>query len=197
MKILQINSSVRGTASASTRLASSIVARLLRLDPKATLVVREATRQPILDEVALEALFTPADARSPEQAARTAIDDATIAEVQAAEVLVIGVPMYNFGVPVQLKAWIDAIAKAGVTFRYTASGPEGLLKGKKVFVALARGGLYRDTPADSQVPYLKSVLGFLGMSDIHFIHAEGLAMGEDVAAKAFAAAEAEIENLAL
>ncbi|MBK9220376.1 MAG: NAD(P)H-dependent oxidoreductase [Uliginosibacterium sp.] len=197
MKILQINSSVRGTASASTRLASSIVARLLRLDPKATLVVREARRQPILDEVALEALFTPADARSPEQAARTAIDDATIAEVQAAEVLVIGVPMYNFGVPVQLKAWIDAIAKAGVTFRYTASGPEGLLKGKKVFVALARGGLYRDTPADSQVPYLKSVLGFLGMSDIHFIHAEGLAMGEDVAAKAFAAAEAEIENLAL
>jgi FMN-dependent NADH-azoreductase len=197
MKILQINSSVRGTASASTRLASSIVARLLRLDPKATLVVREATRQPILDEVALEALFTPADARSPEQAARTAIDDATIAEVQAAEVLVIGVPMYNFGVPVQLKAWIDAIAKAGVTFRYSASGPEGLLKGKKVFVALARGGLYRDTPADSQVPYLKSVLGFLGMSDIHFIHAEGLAMGEDVAAKAFAAAEAEIENLAL
>lgn len=197
MKILQINSSVRGTASASTRLASSIVARLLRLDPKATLVVREATRQPILDEVALEALFTPADARSPEQAARTAIDDATIAEVQAAEVLVIGVPMYNFGVPVQLKAWIDAIAKAGVTFRYTASGPEGLLKGKNVFVALARGGLYRDTPADSQVPYLKSVLGFLGMSDIHFIHAEGLAMGEDVAAKAFAAAEAEIENLAL
>ena len=197
MKILQINSSVRGTASASTRLASSIVARLLRLDPKATLVVREATRQPILDEVALEALFTPADARSPEQAARTAIDDATIAEVQAAEVLVIGVPMYNFGVPVQLKAWIDAIAKAGVTFRYTASGPEGLLKGKKVFVALARGGLYRDTPADSQVPYLKSVLGFLGMSDIHFIHAEGLAMGEDEAAKAFAAAEAEIENLAL
>ena len=197
MKILQINSSVRGTASASTRLASSIVARLLRIDPKATLVVREATRQPILDEVALEALFTPADARSPEQAARTAIDDATIAEVQAAEVLVIGVPMYNFGVPVQLKAWIDAIAKAGVTFRYTASGPEGLLKGKKVFVALARGGLYRDTPADTQVPYLKSVLGFLGMSDIHFIHAEGLAMGEDVAAKAFAAAEAEIENLAL
>ena len=197
MKILQINSSVRGTASASTRLASSIVARLLRIDPKATLVVREATRQPILDEVALEALFTPADARSPEQAARTAIDDATIAEVQAAEVLVIGVPMYNFGVPVQLKAWIDAIAKAGVTFRYSASGPEGLLKGKKVFVALARGGLYRDTPADSQVPYLKSVLGFLGMSDIHFIHAEGLAMGEDVAAKAFAAAEAEIENLAL
>ena len=197
MKILQINSSVRGTASASTRLASSIVARLLRIDPKATLVVREATWQPILDEVALEALFTPADARSPEQAARTAIDDATIAEVQAAEVLVIGVPMYNFGVPVQLKAWIDAIAKAGVTFRYTASGPEGLLKGKKVFVALARGGLYRDTPADSQVPYLKSVLGFLGMSDILFIHAEGLAMGEDVAAKAFAAAEAEIENLAL
>ena len=103
--------------------------------------------------------------------------------------------MYNFGVPVQLKAWIDAIAKAGVTFRYTEKGPEGLLKGKKVYVALARGGLYRDTPADSQVPYLKSVLGFLGLSDITFIHAEGLAMGEEPAAKAFADAEAEIAAL--
>lgn len=197
MNILQVNSSVRGTASASTRLANRIVAQLRALDPAAQVVVREATRQPILDEAALGALFTPADARSPEQAARAAIDDVTIAEVQAADIVVLGVPMYNFGVPVQLKAWIDAIAKAGVTFRYTENGPEGLLKGKKVYVALARGGLYRDTPADSQVPYLKSVLGFLGLSDIQFIYAEGLAMGEEVAAKALAAADAEIAALEL
>lgn len=195
MNILQINSSVRGGASASTRLASSIVSRLQALHPGASLTVREAGTQPILDEAALGAIFTPAEQRTPEQAARAAIDEAAIAEVQAADVIVIGVPMYNFGVPVQLKAWIDAIAKAGVTFRYTANGPEGLLKGKKVYLALARGGLYRDTPADSQTPYLKSVLGFLGMTDVSFIHAEGLAMGEEAAAKAFAEAEAEIAAL--
>jgi len=197
MNILQVNSSVRGTASASTRLANSIVSRLQALQPVATLTVRDTTAQPILDEAALGAIFTPADARSPEQAARAAIDDATIAEVKAADVVVIGVPMYNFGVTVQLKAWIDAIAKAGTTFRYTENGPEGLLKGKKVYVALARGGLYKDTPADSQVPYLKSVLGFLGMTDITFIHAEGLSMGEEAAGKAFADAEAEIAALSL
>ncbi|NSL53890.1 FMN-dependent NADH-azoreductase [Uliginosibacterium aquaticum] len=195
MNILQINSSVRGDASASTRLANSIVSRLRALDPSASLTVREAGSQPILDEAALGAIFTPAEARTPEQAARAAIDFAAIAEVQAADVIVIGVPMYNFGVPVQLKAWIDAIAKAGVTFQYTANGPEGLLKGKKVYLALARGGLYRDTPADSQTPYLKSVLGFLGLSDVSFIHAEGLSMGEEAAAKAFAEAEAEIAAL--
>lgn len=197
MNILQINSSVRGTASASTRLATRIVARLQQLQPGAALQVRDATQQPILDEAALGALFVPAAARSSAQAARVAVDDATIAEVQAADVVVIGVPMYNFGVPVQLKAWIDAIARAGGTFRYTANGPEGLLTGKKVFVALARGGLYRDTPADSQVPYLQSVLGFLGMRDIRFVYAEGLAMGEEVAAKALDAAEAEIDQLGL
>ena len=197
MNILQINSSVRGTASASSRLATRIVARLQQLESGSVLRIREATQQPILDEAALGALFSPVEARSPAQAARVAVDDATIAEVQAADVVVIGVPMYNFGVPVQLKAWIDAIARAGVTFRYTANGPEGLLTGKKVLVALARGGLYRDTPADSQVPYLRSVLGFLGMHDIRFIYAEGLAMGEEVAAKALATAEAEIDQLSL
>jgi len=103
--------------------------------------------------------------------------------------------MYNFGVPVQLKTWIDAIARAGVTFRYTEKGPEGLIKGKKVYVALARGGMYRDTPLDSQVPYLKAVLGFLGMSDVEFVYAEGLAMGAEGAAKAFAGADEQIAQL--
>ena len=100
--------------------------------------------------------------------------------------------MYNFAISVQLKAWLDAIARAGVTFRYTDKGPEGLLKNKKVYVALARGGLYRDTPADSQVPYLKMILGFLGMTDVTFIYAEGLAMGPDSVTKAFADADAQI-----
>jgi FMN-dependent NADH-azoreductase len=113
--------------------------------------------------------------------------------VQAADVLVLGVPMYNFGVPAALKNWIDAIARAGVTFKYTDKGPIGLLQGKKVYVALARGGLYRDTPADSQVPYLKSVLGFLGMTDVQFFYAEGLAMGPEAEKKALASATAQID----
>ena len=92
-----------------------------------------------------------------------------------------------------LKSWIDAIARAGVTCRYTESGPQGMLKGKKVYVALARGGLYRDTANDSQVPYLKSVLGFLGLTDVNFIYAEGLAMGPEAAEKAFAQANADLD----
>jgi len=149
---------------------------------------------PILDEAALGALFTPAAQRTGEQAARVALDDALIAEIAAADVVVLGVPMYNFGVPAQLKNWIDAISRAGVTFRYTANGPEGLLTGKKVYVALTRGGKYRNTPADSQVPYLATVLGFLGMKDVHFVYAEGLAMGADAEREALATAYAEIED---
>jgi len=107
-------------------------------------------------------------------------------------VLVLGVPMYNLGVSVQFKSWIDAIARAGVTFRYTEKGPEGLLTGKKVYVALARGGRYRDSAFDTQVPYLKVVLGFLGMTDVEFVYAEGLNMGAEAAEKGFAEAEADL-----
>ncbi|MDO9199641.1 FMN-dependent NADH-azoreductase [Rhodoferax sp.] len=194
MNILQINASARRDGANSTRVANSVVARLQAGHPGATVTLRDlaVTPQPTLDEAALGALFTPADKRSPEQAARVALDDALIAEIQAHDTIVLGVPMYNFGVPVQLKSWIDAIARVGVTFRYTATGPEGLLKGKKVYVALARGGLYRDTANDSQVPYLKSVLGFLGLTDVTFIYAEGLAMGPEAAEKGFAQAEADL-----
>lgn len=198
MKILQINSSARSAGANSTRLADAITTRLKAANPGAVVELRDlaAHPHPVLDEAALGALFTPAEQRSPEQAARVALDDALIAQLQSADAIVIGVPMYNFGVPVQLKTWIDAIARAGVTFRYTENGPEGLVKGKKVYVALARGGVYRDTPADSQVPYLKGVLGFLGMTDVEFIYAEGLAMGPETADKAFAEAEAAIAALA-
>jgi len=194
VNILQVNASARREGANSTRVADAIVARLQAANPGARLTLRDlaATPHPLLDEAALGALFTPADQRTAEQAARVALDDALIAEVQAHDTLVLGVPMYNFGVPVQLKSWIDAIARAGVTFRYTANGPEGLLKGKKVYVALARGGLYRDTANDSQVPYLKSVLGFLGLTDVHFIYAEGLAMGPEAASQGFAQAEADL-----
>jgi FMN-dependent NADH-azoreductase len=196
MNILQINSSARREGSYSTRLADRLVARLRQADPEATLTVRDLTTtpHPTLDESALGALFTPASQRTAEQAARVALDDALIAEIAAADVVVLGVPMYNFGVPAQLKNWIDAIARVGVTFRYTASGPEGLLKGKKVYVALARGGKYRNTPADTQVPYLSTVLGFLGMTDVHYVYAEGLSMGADAEREALATAYAEIED---
>ena len=196
MKILQINTSARSAGANSTRLADCITARLKARNPAAVIELRDlaANPHPVLDEAALDALFTPAEQRTAEQAARVALDDALIAQLQAADVIVLGVPMYNFGVPVQLKTWIDAIAKAGTTFRYTENGPEGLIKGKKVYVALARGGIYRDTPADSQVPYLKAVLGFVGMTDVDFIYAEGLAMGADSADKGFAAAAAQIDE---
>lgn len=197
MKILQINGAARSTGANSTKLADSITTRLKSKHPQATVEVRDlaANPHPVLDEAALGALFTPADQRTPEQAARVALDDALIAQVQSADVIVLGVPMYNFGIPVQLKTWIDAIARAGVTFQYTANGPEGLIKGKKVYLALARGGMYRDTPNDSQVPYLKTVLGFLGMTDVECVYAEGLAMGAEGAIQSFAKAEETLDTM--
>lgn len=196
MNILQINSSARHDASHSTRLATRIVGRLREANPGATLVVRDLNRvpHPVLDETALGALFTPADQRTPAQAARVSLDDALIDEIKAADVVVLGVPMYNFGVPASLKNWIDAISRAGVTFRYTEQGPEGLLKGKRVYVALTRGGKYRDTSADTQVPYLRTVLTFLGLADLHFVYAEGLALGPDAERAAFASAYDQIDQ---
>lgn len=196
MNILQINSSARVQGSHSSQLARQVSARLLEQHPTATFSVRDlaVTPQPALDEAALQALFTPLDQRSAEQAARVAIDDALIAEVQAADVVVIGAPMYNFGISSQLKNWIDAISRAQVTFRYTANGPEGMLTGKKVIVVLTRGGLYRNTPNDTQMPYLKNFLSFLGMSDVEFIYAEGLAMGPDAEQRALSDAELQIAS---
>ncbi len=197
MNILQINSSARADASHSTALANALAERLLAAHPGARRVVRDlvGTPHPPLDEAALQALFTPPAQRTPAQAARVALDDALIEEVQAADVVVLAVPMYNFGVPVQLKNWIDAISRAKVTFRYTDQGAEGLLKGKAVYVILTRGGRYRDTPADTQAPYLRTVLSFLGMTDIRFIYAEGLAMGPDAERASLAAAREEIALL--
>jgi FMN-dependent NADH-azoreductase len=127
VNILQINSSARTEVSHSTRLADSITDRIRDAHPGASLTMRDLARTPVaeLDEVTLQALFTPPEQRNPEQVARVSQDDALIAEIQAANVVVLGVPMYNFGVPVQLKNWIDAISRARVTFQYTANGSEG------------------------------------------------------------------------
>ncbi|HEY5801415.1 MAG TPA: NAD(P)H-dependent oxidoreductase [Burkholderiaceae bacterium] len=197
MNILQINSSARTEGSHSTALSGDIVARLLSSHAGADVTVRDLARNPHpqLDESTLQALFTEADKRTPEQAARVAMDDALIAELQAADVVVLGVPMYNFAVPAQLKNWIDAIARARVTFQYTASGPEGLLKNKKVYVALTRGGIHRDSASDNMVPYLKTMFAFLGMTDVEFIYAEGLSMGPDAERKALDDAHHQIDEL--
>ena len=187
---------VNGEGSHSTRLANSLVEAVSAGQPEVSLTVRDLSRtpHPALDEAALQALFTPAEERTAEQAARVALDDELIAEIQAAAVAVLGVPMYNFGVPAQLKNWIDAIARARVTFRYTENGPEGLLTGKKVYVVLTRGGQYRNTPSDSQVPYLKTIFTFLGMTDVQFVYAEGLALGAEAEQKALASAREQIEE---
>ena len=194
MNILQITSSVRGNDSESTRVANLIVDKLVSANPGAQVLRRDfgAQPHPLLDGAAVGALFTPAEQRSAEQAARVALDDALIAEAQAADVIVIGAPMYNFGMPVQLKNWFDAIARSGVTFRYTETGPEGLLKNKKVYVATARGGVY-PADADPQVPHIRMLLNFLGLTDHTFIYSSGLNMGPEAAAKGMQEADAAVE----
>ncbi|MFN3791655.1 FMN-dependent NADH-azoreductase [Massilia sp.] len=194
MNILQITSSVRGNDSESTRVSKLIVDKLVSSNPDAKVVRRDfgAQPHPVLDGAAVGALFTPADQRTAEQAARVALDDALIAEAQAADVIVIGAPMYNFGMPVQLKNWFDAIARSGVTFRYTETGPEGLLKNKKVYVATARGGVY-PVEADPQVPHIRMLLNFLGLTDHTFIYSSGLNMGPEMAAKGQQAANEAVE----
>jgi FMN-dependent NADH-azoreductase len=194
MNILQITSSVRGKDSESTRVTNLIVNKLVSSNPDTKVVHRDfgAQPHPQLDGAAVGALFTPADQRSAEQSARVALDDALILEAQAADVIVIGAPMYNFGMPVQLKNWFDAIARSGVTFRYTETGPEGLLKNKKVYVATARGGVY-PVEADPQVPHIRMLLNFLGLTDHTFIYSSGLNMGPEAAAKGQQAANEAVE----
>ncbi|WP_144109986.1 FMN-dependent NADH-azoreductase [Paraburkholderia sp. BCC1886] len=192
--ILQINSAARSQGANSTLLVNELTAKLEQSNPGAQVVVRNLQAEPLphLDDAVLGAFFTPADQRSPEQAAIAARSDALIAELQAADIVVIGAPMYNFGISSQLKTYFDFIARAGVTFKYGANGAEGLITGKKVYVVSARGGKYLGTPHDSQTPYLKSFLGFLGMTDLTFIYAEGLNMGPDAAGAALAAAREAI-----
>lgn len=201
MNILQINSSARRVyndeGSYSTRLSDELSAALAARYGNAQITVRDVGLDPVpsMDEAALGALFTPAEARNVEQAARVAQDDMLIAELLAHDIVVIAAPMINFGVPSQLKNWIDAVARAGITFRYGPNGYEGLVKDKKVYVVTTRGGIHRDQPTDSVTPHLRTVLGFLGMTDVEFIFAEGLAKGPDAEAAGLAAARAQIAEL--
>ena len=192
--ILQINSAARSQGAQSTLLADELTAKLQQSNPGAKVVVRDllADALPHLDESVLGAFFTPADQRSAEQNAIVAKSDALIAELRAADIVVIGAPVYNFGVSSQLKSYFDWIARAGVTFRYTENGPVGLIEGKKVYVVSARGGKYAGTPNDSQTPFLRSFLGFLGMTDVTFIFAEGLNLGPDAQSAGLASAREAI-----
>ncbi|WP_396642530.1 FMN-dependent NADH-azoreductase [Methylomonas sp. 2B] len=197
MNLLQINTSIRGEQSHSSHLATLLTEKLQAAYPDSELIKRDLAQSapPLLDGVALGALFTPAEQRDAEQQALAERFDALIDEIQQADRIVLGVPMYNFGIPAQLKAWFDAIARADLTFRYTESGPEGLLRGKKVYLTLTYGGQHSDTPLDTMTPYLQTMLGFLGMTDLTFIHAEGLARSGDVAELALRQAELEIAAL--
>ncbi|MBX3608734.1 MAG: NAD(P)H-dependent oxidoreductase [Hydrogenophaga sp.] len=195
--LLVIRSSLLLGSGQSNQLIDRYVANWRTANPNGQVVERDLARQPIahLDMARVAAFSTPADQRSAEQQALVAESDALIAELKAADDIVIGLPLYNFGVPSTLKAWIDQVARAGVSFRYTAQGPEGLIKGKRVYVITTRGGHYRDQPHDTQTPYVRNVLGFLGMTDLQFVHAEGLALGDDARRDSLQAAEAQIDAL--
>ena len=195
--LLQINTSAR-TAGHANRLANAFVEAWRAAHPEDRIVLRDLTADPVphLTETTLNAFFTPPEQRDASLQAAVSLSDALIAEIQAAEVIVIGVPMYNFGIPSTLKAYFDHIARAGITFRYTSEGPEGLLKGKRAIILAARGGKYSGTPMDTQTAYLRDFLGFVGISDVTFVYAEGLALGEESFAMADEAARLQIQALA-
>jgi FMN-dependent NADH-azoreductase len=178
--LLQLNSSIFSSGGQSSQLADQFVAAWRATAKDARVIVRDLASNPLphLDAQRVSAFFAQADVRTAEQQAYVAESDALIEELRQAQVLVIGLPMYNFGIPSTLKAYFDHIARAGVTFRYTGQGPEGLLTGKKAYIFAARGGLYAGTPLDSQTHYVRDFLGFLGITDVEFIYAEGLNMGE-------------------
>ena len=177
--VLVINSSLNGAAGNSAKLAAEFVEKLRNTHPGVTVTQRDlvAMGLPHLASEEMQAWMTPAEERSAEQRALAGLSDQLIAELKAHDVIVVGMPMYNFGVPSVFKAWIDRIARAGVTFRYTETGPVGLLEGKKVVITAARGGQYVGTSMDTQSKYLKDVFGFIGIRDVEFVYAEGLNMG--------------------
>ncbi|HTZ79875.1 MAG TPA: FMN-dependent NADH-azoreductase [Stellaceae bacterium] len=196
-RLLHVSSSPLPSLSKSRAVAAEFVAAWQAQQPDTFVVERDlvATAVPHFGTELLTSFGTPAEKRTPEQAAALALADELIAELEAADVVVIGAPMHNFSIPSTLKAWIDHVARAGRTFRYTASGPEGLLTNKKVFIVLSRGGIYSEGPAqvmDFQEPYLRAVLGFLGLKDVTFIRVEGLNISPDSAERGLAKGRATI-----
>ncbi|HEV8552321.1 MAG TPA: FMN-dependent NADH-azoreductase [Casimicrobiaceae bacterium] len=198
MTLLQINASIFSGQGQSTRLADEFVAAWRESNPGAKVIVRSLAEStvPHLDAERFGAFLAKAGERSSEQQAVVDYSDALIDELKRADVLVLGLPMYNFGVPSTLKAYIDHIARAGATFKYTDKGPVGLLTGKKAYVFATRGGLYAGTTLDTQTAYVRDILRFLGIDDVEFVYAEGLAIGAERKAAALSAAQRAIERLA-
>ena len=192
--ILQLNTSILSNEGQSTLLANDFV-EALRKDEK--LIVRDLARDPVphLDAERFSAYTTAKEKRTARQEQAVAYSDKLIGELKEADVIVLGLPMYNFGVPSMLKAYFDHVARAGVTFRYTATGPVGMLAGKKVYVLAARGGIYAGTPRDTQTAYVRDFFAFLGVTDIEFVYAEGLAISEASRDAALSKARADIERL--
>jgi FMN-dependent NADH-azoreductase len=198
--ILHLNTSIRSNGSHSRSLSGEFLAKWRAAQPDDVVVERDLASHPVphLDEVTMGAFFTPAEQRSAQQNGAVQLSEQLIAELQAADVIVIGAPMYNFSVSSSFKAWIDHVARAGVTFKYTETGPVGLLQGKKVYVFTARGGVYSHGPAmsmDFHETYLRAVLGFIGLRDVTFIHTEGLGMGEAAVERALTQSRDALDGL--
>jgi len=196
--LLQINASLHSGQGQSSLLASQFVENWQRSNPDGHVVVRDLAAQPVphLTAERFQAFGTAPQNRSPEQEAFVADSDELIGELMAADLAVFGLPMYNFGIPSTLKAWIDHVARAGKTFRYTENGPVGLLADRPVYLFAARGGHYKGTPRDTQTAYMSHFLNFIGLRDIEFVYAEGLAMGDEVRSLSLDDAIQTIDRLA-
>ncbi|MDI7865081.1 FMN-dependent NADH-azoreductase [Rhizobiaceae bacterium n13] len=201
MSILLVTASPRGESSLSTKLANDLANKLQARDG-GDIVRRDVGANPLphIDGVFAAAINKPADARNAAEADAVAISDKLVDELLAADSVVISTGLINFNISSALKAWIDNVARAGRTFSYTENGPVGLATGKKAYLVLASGGVYSEGPAaalNHAVPYVKTVLGFLGISQVEIIYVEGVAFGPEAAEKAIAAAIARAEELAL
>ncbi|HEY4368281.1 MAG TPA: FMN-dependent NADH-azoreductase [Steroidobacteraceae bacterium] len=194
--LLKIQTSLSGSTGQSSQLADRFAQQWLASNPGGRIVTRDLTADavPHLTAERFQSFLAKPEARTPQQQEIADYSDALIAELKAADVIVFAVPMYNFSVPSTLRAYFDHIARIGVTFQYTAEGPRGLVQGKKVYVFITRGGVYPEA-ADTQTPYLRQFLGFIGMTDVQFIHAEGLSTGDEPREKSLAAARHTIAKL--
>ncbi|GAA3561508.1 FMN-dependent NADH-azoreductase [Marinobacter xestospongiae] len=195
--ILVITASIFGQNGQSSQLVNQTLDKLTRQHPDATVTIRDLAKNPVphLDAERFGAFLAAQDEPTADQADVLAFSDALIEELKQADAVILGVPMYNFGVPSVLKAYFDHIARAGITFRYTENGPVGLLADRPVYVLAARGGIYAGTANDSQTPFLRSFLGFLGLTSVEFVYAEGLNMGDDQKTSALDQAGTEIDAL--
>lgn len=189
--LLRLDSSARIQGSVSRKLADQIIDRVAAAN--ATVTVRDLGQGlPGLDGDWMAANFTPQQDRSPDQKATLALSDTLIAELMAADTLVISLPIYNFGVPSALKSWIDHVARAGITFKYTATGPQGLLSGKRAYLAVASGGTEVGSQIDFATSYLRHVLGFIGITDVQIVASDQLMVDADASAAKAAAALAAL-----